>query len=340
MHILSTTPDDPRHQQLLRQLYTPDSPRHRLGHDPVAQHLEQCFLAIDGDQPVGRVAYYRNPVLQYKGEVAACLGSYECTEDTRVSRALLDHAIRQARRDGYRYVLGPMENSTWRSYRFAEVWGEVPPFMMEPYHLPYYAKQWRASGFERVATYYSTRDTALHYDKARLQAFEREVQRKGITLRPIDMSRLDAELRLIGAFSIENFADNLFYTPIMVEAFVAQYKPLAPLFDPEFIQLAVSGTGELQGFVFAIPDRTDTSGRTLIVKSGARRRDAPFRGLAAYFFGKMARQAKRRGFTNIIHAFMHEDNASLTGSKLYAQEVVREYGLYGLELCPSTSSGT
>ena len=56
------------------------------------------------------------------------------------------------------------------------------------------------------------------------------------------------------------------------------------------------------------PDRTG-----LIVKSAARRKDAPS-GLGTHLLRKLEQSAVELGFTSAIHAFMHEDNASVRRS--------------------------
>ena len=174
-------------QDLPNQLYPTDSPRFKLGHDPVLQHLEGCYTLLIEDKPVGRFALYENPDMRYLNETAISIGSYECVEDTDVSEVLLEHAKTLSRNKGYKWLIGPMEGSTWNSYRFSDD-NDQPNFFMEPYHHAFYNEHFLNEDFGEIAHYYTNLVEALDFDIDKIIETEKHFKLQGASFRKLDMS--------------------------------------------------------------------------------------------------------------------------------------------------------
>ena len=152
-------------------LYPKNSPRFIFGNEPVETHLEGCYVLFSNNKALGRFAFYENKELKYKDETVACIGSYECVSDSVVSTKLLDYAKNLARQRGYKWLIGPMEGSTWNNYRFSNH-NNYRNFFLEPFHHIYYNNQFKSSGFEIIAEYFSNLDEELYYDESKLNKFE------------------------------------------------------------------------------------------------------------------------------------------------------------------------
>ena len=318
-------------QQIPRKLYPKNSARFRLGHDPVAPHLEGCYVLLKDNDPVGRFAFYENPELKYDGEVAACIGSYECENNETSGKILIEYAKDLTKTKGYTWLIGPMEGSTWHNYRFS-VHNDQRNFFMEPYHHIYYNDHFKQSGFNVIADYFSNRDTTLNYDQDKLTKFEQYYLDQGAVFRHLEMSDLTTDLSKIAQFSLDGFSNNFLFTPISVEAFVTKYLQLKHYFNPELVWIVENAEGEMQAFIFAIKDHMDLSGKTVIIKSMVRKKTSPFRGIGSYLAGKIIELAKQQGYEAVIHALMIRDNASMAISDNYAGEAYKSYALYGVKL--------
>jgi L-amino acid N-acyltransferase YncA len=68
--------------------------------------------------------------------------------------------------------------------------------------------------------------------------------------------------------------------------------------------------------------------KTVIVKTYASRR----RGVGHLLLDTFHRTALDLGFTDVIHALMHEDNVSLNSSLRYGTKIFRRYALMGKRL--------
>ena len=238
--------------------------------------------------------------------------------------AVLEEAIGLLAGVGCRAILGPMDGATWFSYRIVTEPGTRPPFLLEPRPDPSVLAALKAAGFAPVAEYVST--------VAPLATLRRGIAGSGtLRLRAFDRERAEDDLRLLYRLSVTGFAGNAFYTPIAEADFRALYTPVLRLLDPEFLLFAEDDAGETLGFAFALPNYAEGQApRSLILKTYAALKP----GVGSYLADALHRRARARGFTEVIHAFMHADNRSLKHSQLLGAEVFRRYALFGKRLPP------
>jgi hypothetical protein len=136
-------------------------------------------------------------------------------------------------------------------------------------------------------------------------------------------------LRAIHALSLEAFAGNRFYKPIDAERFLASYRPVLSVLDPDFVLLAEDDAGTLAGFLFGLPDRAEApSTRSVILKTYASQRKGLGSALASIFHARAA----QKGYGASLHALMHEDNLSARHSDNVGAKVFRRYALWSRRL--------
>jgi hypothetical protein len=318
-------------KSLVEKLYPMNSPRFIFGFDPVNTYSMGCYVLQRNDDVVGRFALYNNPSLTYKEKKAATIGSYECIDDVATSYQLLTHAKKIAKDAGFEYLIGPMEGSTWNNYRFTDAISE-DVFFMEPYHLPYYPAQFLEFGFEKIASYFSNMADEIVYDPSTLVEMEKAFSAAGMFLRTINLEKLSEDLAKISDFCNEAFEDNFLFTPIPKDDFVEKYIRFKKYFDPDFIFISEDETGKMNGLFFPIKDYCDQSGKRFVLKTMARLKNAPFRGMVEYLGQKTIKKAIEKGFSTAIHAFILEDNVSVEMSRRFGGSAYKTHSLYGLEL--------
>ena len=280
--------------ELPKKLYKENSPRFILGHDPVETFLEGLYVLLKDGEACGRFAFYENPELKYNEMPAACIGSYECENDPETSELLLEHTKTLAQEKGYKYLLGPMEGSTWNSHRFSSN-NDFRNFFMEPYHHDYYNTQFQKAGFSVISDYFSNLDEKLNVDTNQLEKFEKIFTEKGAVFRNLYMQDIENEFEKLARFSLEAFSNNFLFTPISVAEFVAKYKKIQAFIDPKLVWIVENKSEEIEAFIFSIPDHFESKKppTTLIVKSMARKKDSSFRGIGSYLAGKTVQLAKK-----------------------------------------------
>jgi hypothetical protein len=225
--------------------------------------------------------------------------------------------------EGFGAMIGPMDGDTWHKYRVVSDSDGSRPFLLEPQSGPHDFAAFSAAGFEPISRYVSSRARLADT----IEAAPFSLPGVNVTV----WNGEDAE-RLIGQLfqmSGSAFAGNRFFMPISLEAFLDLYRPILLLLDPRHILFAHGPERQLVGFLFGMPDRLAAeSNSTAILKTYA----SSLRGVGRLLADSYHRRAIELGFTEVIHALMHEDNVSRERSALHHAKVFRRYALLGCRL--------
>lgn len=252
------------------------------------------------------------------GARTAALGQFQC-ESAEAGARLIRAAMERLRGEGFGAVLGPMDGNTWGKHRLVVESDGRPAFLMEPSNPAHYVAAFEASGLGIVSRYVSAvRPADVEPGRSAAPA--------GLRLRVFDAARADEELTRIHALSLLQFASNHFYQPISLEDFLASYRPVLGAIDPELVLLAESEAGELAAFLFAVPNFAEgAKPKLVILKTYASR----VKGAGSMLANEFHARAQARGFTDVIHALMHESNLSALHSDKTGGKVFRRYALWG-----------
>jgi GNAT superfamily N-acetyltransferase len=291
--------------------------------------MENPFLDLTLDSARCRVWWGATPSIE--GERVGLIGNYE-SADSPEACAILDLACQHLRAQGVTLVLGPMDGSTWRRYRWvAEGAEKRTPYFLEPANPAYYIPHWQQAGFAPFAWYNSAFCPDIRSEDPRVERVWARLESQGFRLRSVDMARWEEELGALYRFSLEAFADNFLYTPISEAEFRAQYSAVKPYVHPGLVWV-VERQGEICAFLFAIPDHLEPQrGQTLIIKTVAAHPRFRRQGLGSILTWHAHRTGAQLGYTQAIHALMYEENESTRISGRHA-EVFRRYALYSRSL--------
>lgn len=282
--------------------------------DPLqAQRPDAHWQATDeAGRIAARVSAWWSNAPDLPGHHPGILGHF-AAEQAAAARTVLDAACAELRARGCDLAIGPMDGTTWRSYRLIVERGETPPFFLEPDHPPAWPEWWRAAGFDVLARYYSTLNPLSDEPDPRASRIEEKMRDAGVTIRPIDPARFEQELEGIYELSLASFADNYLYTPIGLTEFLGLYRAIQPVVRPEFVLVAEQGSACV-GFLFAVPDllQVRRTGATdaIVVKTLAVRPGRAFAGLGALLLERLRVTARAAGLCHAVHALMHEANGS------------------------------
>jgi hypothetical protein len=258
---------------------------------------------------------------QWDNQRTAALGSI-AFEDRDAGLRLIADTVASLRAEGFAALVGPMDGDTWHSYRLVSESDGSAPFLLEPRSGPHDHAIFSAAGFTPISRYVSSRGRLAD-----------AVEPTPFTLPGVTVTAWDGEgaERLIGQLfqmSGAAFAGNRFFKPITLEGFLELYRPLLPLLDPRHILFARGPEQQLVGFLFGMPDRLGGAQPAAILKTYA----SGLRGVGRLLADTYHRRAIELGFTEVIHALMHEDNVSRERSAMHRAEVFRRYALMGKRL--------
>lgn len=216
----------------------------------------RAYVAFRGGTAVGRVASIVNRVHNdFHGDRVGFFGFFDFT-DARVARRLMDqvHAdLASQDRDVIRGPFSPTQNDPCGL--MVDGFGQRPFFGM-PYNPPWYREVYEELGLEGACdllAYDLPRALEAHFD-ARLGELVRRLQeRLTLTVRPLDMDRLDQEAALVCRLFNESLAEEWNFMPLTVEVARAFAKDLGGYLDPEAL-LVAEVDGKPAGLSLALPD--------------------------------------------------------------------------------------
>ena len=216
------------------------------------------------------------------------------------------------------WLMAPLDGDTWHSYRLAVEGASRPPFALEPPADPVLAAALAEAGFAPILFYEST---VLSLLSARI----RRLGSASLRVRQFDPASAEDELARMHGLALASFAHAPLFTPVSFETFAALYRPYLRRISPELALFAEDLDGTPAGFLFGLPDFAEGARpTTAILKTYAASRP----GVGGVLAGTFHDAARKLGFSHVIHALMHEANASLRHSRLLGAETFRRYALF------------
>lgn len=304
-------------KNLIEQLY--DSPiKPRLSNLSAATKL--ITISEEGTL-LGFVACYLNPSYPYH----LILGNFECKNNIAVADKIFSEAKKIALKNNCKLLLGPMNGSTWFTYRYSLV--KQTPFFMETIHKPYYIDLWKSYGFEINETY-QTNIEDFNADAPMPNVQEYLAKRK-LTIRKFDKADASNELTILHSFCMELFANNVLFSPISQDDFIALYQPILDYLDEELIDFVLDND-KVVGLFFAVKNHYNSA--QVIVKTIARNPDDKYKGLANIMAANFYKKAIAMGYKSMLNAYFHLDNKSASVSENYGGRMYQKHVLFQLEL--------
>ncbi len=232
----------------VRTLLTP-------GKNPFFEHAEaQYFVAQSGGRTVGRIAAIKNDAHTCEhGDRVGFYGFFECVNDQSVATALFDAAAAWLRGKSFAVMRGPMSPSVNDECGLLVDGFDTPPTLMMPHNPPYYVALHERYGFTKAKHLLAFESPAGAIPERIVRAAKVIAQRKGITLRPLNMKRFKAEVELVKALYNQAWEKNWGFVPLTEAEIDHLAKQLKPIVVPDLVPFAELG-GKVIGFAVALPD--------------------------------------------------------------------------------------
>ncbi|RZL38438.1 MAG: hypothetical protein EOP00_28540 [Pedobacter sp.] len=315
-------------QQIIKDFSATLYPQHPFPNlqcnETIDENFDKGFVLYINNKPAAMACVINNANFRFENEKTACIAFYECIENSEASHTLLHTICNYCKKQGYKHLVGPINGSTWNSYRFATE-TITDSFLSELFHKDYYVNQFEQFGFKTTAEYVTQIDTKLTIPKVSNDVNE------DISFRTLDVENYEAEIKKIFAFCTEVFQNNFLYTAIDEATFLKKYKALKDLINPEFVLIA-EHNGETVGLILALHDFYCKHEKRLIIKTLARKSSLYYVGVAQELSAKVVKTALLNNYQCILHAFMHQNNASKNVSRKFSGEPFRTYKLFQKEL--------
>jgi len=231
-------------------------------HNPALLNAELAlFVAWRGGRPVGRISATVDRLHnEYRGVRTGFWGYFETENDPAVAGALLDRAADHLRERGMIDMEGPVSPAAHGQCGLLVEGFDEPPAVSMPYNPPYYVHLVEQAGLksvEEMYAYHLSFDTLGPESAAmqRLDRLARGIRRRhpGLTVRPIDMTRYEADLLDLGRLADTALEENPDHVPFTDDEMRAMAREVRGIIDPDLVLLAdVAGT--TVGCAFGLPD--------------------------------------------------------------------------------------
>ena len=314
----------------------------RMLNFPLPRPADFCVAFTAAGDVTGRIGVNLSPL--HEGVAYAGFFEVDTVRDdaSAVAAGLLEHVAGWARARGATRLVGPIDLSTWFSYRFvverATTQGEQRFHSWEPVNPPEYPEYFVAAGWSEIALYHSQGFRAASaegflpgYDS--LRRAHDDAHALGFRLRPLDRSDLARrDLPLLHEMSHAVFGSAFLFEPLPYRLFAEVYAAAMQRYDyaPSFIAEAPDGAPG--GFLFAFFDDDHLVIKTVAVLPAYQR----MRLSSALLF-PAAEMARARGVRHGVSALVHDGgkiehherrSETETGGALWRHD----YALFGRDL--------
>lgn len=297
-----------------------------INHHEPDMHL----LVLNDNQPAARASIWWRNTPELEGKNVGTIGHFSAV-DKSSAKYLLDSCCEVLKRQGVNTVIGPMNGSTWRSYRFITERGSEPGFFLEPDNPDEYPGYFVEAGFYPIEQYESAVCYDLSVKDERLAKAEERIKEEGIGIRKLDIEKFEDELNIIYQISLEGFKDNVLYTPMGKEDFIKQYLPLRDIIIPDLVLIAEDKDKTPIGFMFALPDinqlKRGQKIDTVILKTIAVLPERRSVGIGSLLLGRVVETASKMNYKKAVFALIHRANNSRNIAVHYGR-TMRTYTLY------------
>ena len=276
----------------------------------------------------------------YNGRKTSYIGNVNIHEKYRKNEEQLFNKIfEELKKEGIETIIGPLNGTTWNTYRYVTEKGNGRPFLLEPWNEDYSVSLFEKLGFKPLAGYISTVMEGMNSDgrknlNKKIEKLKKFDYYKDTRVESAENKDLLKVLNKVYDLTVEAFKNNFLYSELEREIFLKMYMSYEDKIVKKFFKMLYL-KGELIGYVFGIPDYTELGYKgkidTIILKTIAVSPEYNGKGMGYILINSLIEEAGKEGYENVIYALMHESNVSKNIGLLLGN-ILRRYTLFIKEL--------
>ena len=214
----------------------------------------ELFTVASGRRVLGRIAAVHNPRHnEYHRAADGFFGLFECVDDPGAAGALFDAAADWLRGRGLTAMLGPVAFTMNDECGLLVDGFGTPPRVMMPYNHAYYPALFERCGLRKAKDLWTWERESVPFPAKVVRVAERVQRHEGLTVRPVDMRDLDADLARVKRVFDAAWRDNWGFVPMTDAEVAVMARRLRRILDPGLVQLVEAG-GEPVAVGLVLPD--------------------------------------------------------------------------------------
>lgn len=165
----------------------------------------------------------------YNGRKTSYIGNVSIHEKyIKNEEKFFNEVFKELKKEGIETIIGPLNGTTWNTYRYVTDKGHRSPFLMEPWNEDYYVELFEKLGFKPLAYYISTVMENMnpvqrgHLSK-KIEKLKKFNYYKDITVKSAENEDLITVLNKVYDLTIEAFKNNFLYSELDREIFLKMY---------------------------------------------------------------------------------------------------------------------
>jgi len=276
----------------------------------------------------------------YNGRKTSYIGNVNIHEKYRKDEEQLFNKIfEELKKEGIETIIGPLNGTTWNTYRYVTEKGNGRPFLLEPWNEDYSVSLFEKLDFKHLAGYISTVMEGMNSNgrknlNKKIEKLKKFDYYKDIKVESAENKDLLTVLNKVYDLTVEAFKNNFLYSELEREIFLKMYMSYEDKIIKKFFKMLYLGD-ELIGYVFGIPDYAELGYKgkidTIILKTIAVSPIYNGKGMGYILINSLVEEAEKEGYENVIYALMHESNVSKNIGLLLGN-MLRKYTLFIKEL--------
>ena len=276
----------------------------------------------------------------YNGRKTSYIGNVNIHEKYRKNEEQLFNKIfEELKKEGIETIIGPLNGTTWNTYRYVTEKGNGRPFLLEPWNEDYSVSLFEKLDFKHLAGYISTVMEGMNSNgrknlNKKIEKLKKFDYYKDIKVESAENKDLLTVLNKVYDLTVEAFKNNFLYSELEREIFLKMYMSYEDKIIKKFFKMLYLGD-ELIGYVFGIPDYAELGYKgkidTIILKTIAVSPIYNGKGMGYILINSLVEEAEKEGYENVIYALMHESNVSKNIGLLLGN-MLRKYTLFIKEL--------
>jgi len=300
----------------------------------------EIVIFTDENNNIGGSLYLWNNRPDYNGRKTSYIGNVNIHEKYRKDEEQLFNKIfEELKKEGIETIIGPLNGTTWNTYRYVTEKGNGRPFLLEPWNEDYSVSLFEKLDFKHLAGYISTVMEGMNSNgrknlNKKIEKLKKFDYYKDIKVESAENKDLLTVLNKVYDLTVEAFKNNFLYSELEREIFLKMYMSYEDKIIKKFFKMLYLGD-ELIGYVFGIPDYAELGYKgkidTIILKTIAVSPIYNGKGMGYILINSLVEEAEKEGYENIIYALMHESNVSKNIGLLLGN-MLRKYTLFIKEL--------
>lgn len=286
----------------------------------------KSFLLRDNGQPVTHISAIIDTRMPSS---VGLVGYFDSLDDPVFAKEAFRLASGFLAGKGVRIVRGPVDLTTWKSFRVSYP-ERHPPFVLEPFTRSYYRDLFEGYGFTVAQNNISTAGMIDQIDSERFEASYDQLQKQGLTFERAETRDLPSLLPGIWRVSQETFRDSWSFVPVSFDEFIYNFGVSGD--QSFFVDIVREGQNRVVAFSFGALDRYAGGRKRVIVKTLGALPGYQKLGIGRALFYLIYLTAKQDGIEEIIFSTMRSDNGIIRNLTGRALDVYREYTVYELTL--------